>query len=412
MPLALLKYALGMGSRERHFPAPQPLKKRYDVIVIGAGGHGLACAYHLAKDHGITNTAVLDKGYIGGGNTARNTTIVRANYLTEEGTAFYKESLRLFENLSHELDINTMYSKRGHLTLAHTDANLRTARWRAEVNKHTGVHSEVVGRAELRKLCPQLNLSDEVRFPVLGALYHAPGAIARHDAVAWGYGRAAHRRGVAIFQNTEVIGIVVQKGRVVGIETRRGTIAANKVVQAVAGHSSLLANKIGLSLPIRTVPLQACVSQPYQPFLDPIVVSGSLHVYISQSARGEFVMGGATDPAELYNTRSTLEFKEQLMMHILELFPQLAGANLLRQWAGLADMTPDFSPVMGKTPIKNYYIDAGWGTWGFKATPVCGVRLAQCVATDKTPDLLKPFALSRFERFALVGEKGAASVGH
>ena len=296
MPLALLKYALGMGSRERHFPAPQPLKKRYEVLVIGAGGHGLACAYHLAKDHAIKNVAVIDKGYLGGGNTARNTTIVRANYLTEEGTAFYKESLRLFENLSSELDLNTMYSKRGHLTLAHTDAALRTARWRAEVNKHLGVRSEVVGRAELRKLCPQMNLSDEVRFPVLGALYHAPGAIARHDAVAWGYARAAHRRGVAIFPNTEATGIVVEKGRVVAVKTSRGTIAANKVVQAVAGHSSLLANKVGIRLPIRTVPLQACVSQPYQPFLDPIVVSGSLHVYISQSARGEFVMGGGDRP--------------------------------------------------------------------------------------------------------------------
>ena len=412
MPLALLKYALGLGSRARHFPAPQPLKKHYDVLIIGAGGHGLACAYHLAKDYNITNVAVLDKGYIGGGNTARNTTIVRANYLTEEGTAFYKESLGLFENLSAELDINTMYSKRGHLTLAHTDASLRTARWRAEVNKHLGVHSEVVGRSELRKLCPQLNLSEEVRFPVLGALYHAPGATARHDAVAWGYGRAAAKRGVAIFQNTEVKGIVVEKGRIKGVKTSRGDIKANKVLQAVAGHSSLLANKVGIRLPIRTVPLQACVSQPYQPFLDPIIVSGSLHVYISQSARGEFVMGGATDPSELYNTRSTLEFKEQLMMHILELFPQLASANLLRQWAGLADMTPDFSPVMGKTPIKNYYIDAGWGTWGFKATPVCGKRMAQCIATDRTPDLLKPFALSRFDDFSLVGEKGAASVGH
>jgi sarcosine oxidase subunit beta len=257
-----------------------------------------------------------------------------------------------------------------------------------------------------------LNLSREVRWPILGALYHPPGAIARHDAVAWGYARGAAERGVEIHQHTEVTGIRVAKGRAVGVETSRGPVAAGRILQAVAGHSSEVARLAGIRLPIRTIPLQACVSEPYKPVLDPIIVSGSLHVYVSQTARGEFVMGGATDPYTLYASRSTLEFKEGLMAHMLELFPWMANARVLRQWTGLADMTPDFSPVMGATPVENYWIDAGWGTWGFKATPVCGRRMAETVATGTVPEILRPFALDRFERFAQVGEKGAASVGH
>src|SRR5918995_2965576 len=345
MPWALLKYGLHRKHPiERHFPPRPELKRHYDVVIVGGGGHGLAAAYHLARDHGITDVAVLEKSWLGGGNTARNTTIIRANYLTPEGVAFYKESVELWRDLSIELDINLMYAERGHLTLAHTDAALRTARWRAEVNKHLGVASELVFPDEIHKICPQLNLSEQVRYPILGALYHPPGAIARHDAVAWGYARAAARLGVELHPQT--------------------------------------------------------------------VVTGSLHVYISQSARGELVMGGSTDPYPLYSTRSSLEFKEGLMAHMLELFPFLAEVKVLRQWAGMADMTPDFSPVMGLTPVENYYIDAGWGTWGFKATPVCGRRMAECIATGRQPALLEPFAPSRFERFALVGEKGAASVGH
>jgi len=289
---------------------------------------------------------------------------------------------------------------------------LRTARWRAEVNKHLGVDSRVVFPDEIKRLCPELNLSEEVRYPILGALYHPPGSIARHDAVAWGYARGAAQRGVEIHTRTEVTGVRVEHGKVVGVETSRGFVRAGKVLQAVAGHSSEVALMAGIRLPIRSVPLQACVSEPYKPILDPIVVSGSLHVYVSQSARGELVMGGSVDPYALYGTRSTLDFKEGLMAHLLELFPFLAKAKVLRQWAGIADMTPDFSPVMGPTPVENYFLDAGWGTWGFKATPVCGKRMAECVATGKTPDILAPFALERFERFRQVGEKGAASVGH
>jgi sarcosine oxidase subunit beta len=413
MAFALLRYGLG-GSREpkRELPATPNLKSTYEVVIIGAGGHGLAAAYYLARDHGITDIAVLDKGYLGGGNTARNTAIVRANYLTPEGVKFYAESVELFRGLSQELGYNIMYSERGHLTLAHTDAALRTARWRAEVNKHLGVNSDVVLPDDLRRLCPQLNLSQEVRFPILGALYHPPGAIARHDAVAWGYAIEAAKRGVEIHQQTTVTGLKQRGGKITAVQTDRGEIACGNVLQAVAGSSTLIADMAGFRLPIRTVPLQACVSQPLKPFLDPIIVSGSLHVYISQSARGEFVMGGSADPYSLYSTRSTLDFTESLTGDILELFPCLATVKLMRQWTGMTDMTPDFSPVMGKTPVENFYIDAGWGTWGFKATPVCGKRMAETIATGEVPEILTPFRLSRFQEMAQVGERGAASVGH
>lgn len=413
MPLALLKYAL---SREHpddpHFRWKPDLKPSYDVIIIGAGGHGLAAAYYLARDHGITDIAVLDKGWLAGGNTARNTTIVRANYLTPEGVAFYKESVELFRTLSNELDINIMYSERGHFTLAHTDAAMRTARWRAEVNKHLGVKSEVIDAAEVKRICPVMNVTDDARYPILGALYHPPGAIARHDAVAWGYAKEAMKRGVEVHTQTEVKRILIENGRATGVETNRGVIRAARIMQAVAGSSSHVARMAGLKLPIKTIPLQACVSEPVKPILDQIVVSGSLHVYISQSARGEMVMGGATDPYGLYSTRSTLDFKESLMGHMLELFPFMGELRILRQWAGMADMTPDFSPVMGLTPVENFYIDAGWGTWGFKATPVCGKTMAWTAVNDKPHELITGFSLDRFRNYSLTGEKGAASVGH
>ena len=413
MPLGLLKYGFS-----RRYPAqplyekPDSIKSSYDVVIIGAGGHGLAAAYYLARDYGITNVAVLDKGYLASGNTARNTAIIRSNYLTPEGVRFYDESVRLYQTLSNDLDFNILYSERGHLTLAHTDAALRTARWRTEVNKHLGIDSELVYPDEIAKLCPELNLGDDVRYPIVGALYHAPGAIARHDAVAWSYARAAAAFGVEIHTHTEVTDVVIENGRAVGVETSAGTINCGRVLQAVAGMSSVVAKMAGLELPIRSIPLQACVTEPVKPFLDPIIVSGSLHVYVSQSDRGELVMGGSVDPYPLYSTRSTLEFKEELMMHMLELFPFIGGLRVLRQWAGIADMTPDFSPVMGTTPVENYFIDSGWGTWGFKATPVCGKRMAETVATGKVPDILAPFALERFYRFEQVGERGAASVGH
>ena len=413
MAFGLLKYGLSRRRPVKRFLGSRPeLRPSYDVAIIGGGGHGLAAAYYLAARYGIRNVAVFDKGWLGGGNTGRNTAIIRSNYLTPEGVKFYEESMRLYRGLSEELDYNILYSERGHFTLAHSDAAMRTSRWRAEVNKHLGVDSEVVGRDELARLVPLLNMSEDVRHPILGALYHPPGALARHDAVAWGYAGRAQELGVEIHQETEVTGIRIENGRVAGLETTRGPVACGKAMQAVAGLSGQVARLAGFTLPIRTVPLQACVSLPLKPFLDPIIVSGSLHVYISQSDRGELVMGGATDPYPRYQTSSTLDFMEGLMAHILELFPFMGDVPVLRQWAGMTDMTPDFAPVMGLTPVENYYIDSGWGTWGFKATPVCGTTMAEMIATGRVPELIKTFRLDRFRDFSLLGEKGAASVGH
>lgn len=413
MPLRLLKYALS-----RKHPAPRFFrdctvpKKAYDAVIIGGGGHGLAAAYYLARDHGITNVAVLEKGYIGGGNTGRNTTIVRSNYLTPEGVNFYDASVKIYEGLSEELDINLFYSTRGHFTLAHTESAMRTMRWRAEVNKHVGVDSYVVGPDEIGKACPQLDLSCSGQAPILGALYHAPGSIARHDAVAWGYARGADRLGVEIFQNTEVTGLDIEGGKVKGVHTSRGYISTPKVLSAVAGFTPRITQMAGVETPIVIHPLQACVTEPMKPWLDTILVSGSLHVYVSQSSRGELVMGSSLDPYEVHSTRSSLDFVEGLTGHMLDMFPFLSNIKVVRQWAGMADMTPDFSPIMGTTPVEGFYLDAGWGTWGFKATPISGKTMAATMANDAAPELIHAFRLSRFQDYALTGEKGAASVGH
>jgi sarcosine oxidase subunit beta len=413
MPLGLLRFALSRDYPEpRMFRMPERLKPAYDVVIIGAGGHGLASAYYLARDHGITNVAVLEKGYLGGGNTGRNTTIIRSNYLTPEGVAFYDESVRLYQDLAQDFDLNLFYSTRGHFTLAHTDSAVRTMRWRAEVNKHFGVDSELVGPEFVKKLCPQIDLTCNGHAPILGALYHAPGAIARHDAVAWGYGRGADRRGVEIHQQTEVTGIDLQGGKVAGVHTSKGYISTRKVLCAVAGSTPRVLDMVGLRSPIYIHPLQAMVSEPMKPWLDQIFVSGSLHVYVSQSARGELVMGASLDPYELHSTRSTLDFVEGLAAHMLDMFPFLSSAKVNRQWAGMADMTPDFAPIMGKTPVEGFYLDSGWGTWGFKATPVCGKTMSHTVANDEDHRLIRGFSLSRFARYELTGEKGAASVGH
>jgi sarcosine oxidase subunit beta len=417
MPVRLLKFALSRKHPEpRMFSVPERLRSSYDVVIIGGGGHGLAAAYYLARDHGIRNVAVLERSYIGGGNTGRNTTIVRSNYLTPEGVQFYDESVRLWQDLSEEFDLNLFYSTRGHFTLAHTDATMRTMRWRAEVNQHYGVNSEVIDSAGVQEAIPTMDITCAGHAPVLGALYHAPGAIARHDAVAWGYGRGADQRGVEIHQNTEVTAIELEDGdagpRVRGVVTNRGRIATRKVLCAVAGYTPRVLAMVGLRSPIYVHPLQAMVSEPLKPWLDPIVVSASLHAYVSQSARGELVMGASLDPYELHSTRSTLDFAEGLAAHMLELFPFLSDVKVVRQWAGMADMTPDFAPIMGLTPVSGFYLDSGWGTWGFKATPVCGKTMSYTVARDEPHPLLSAFGFDRFARFTLTGEKGAASVGH
>ena len=391
---------------------PHELQDSYDVVIVGGGVHGLATAYYLARDHGITNVAVLEKRYIGGGNSGRNTTIIRSNYLTPEGVAFYDESVRLYENLSLDLDFNVMFSQRGHLTLAHNDSSIRTMRWRAEVNQLQGVDSRLIYPDEIAKLCPHLDLSDHPRHPIQGALYHPPGGIIRHDAVVWGYAHGVDVSGAHIHQMTELTGIEVEHGKVVAVQTNRGRIKTGVVMNATSGFCTLINEMVGVTMPVTSHPLQACVTEALKPFLDCVVVSGSLHVYVSQSDRGELVMGASIDPHTSYSQDSTLGFLENLSAHMLELFPFLSRVKILRQWAGVCDMTPDFSPIMGITPVEGFLVDVGWGTYGFKAGPVSGKRMAELIATRKTPDLIAPFRLSRFDSGVLIGEKGAASVGH
>ncbi len=412
MSLKLIRQALngrdGLPRVCRH----HPLKDRYDVVIIGGGAHGLACAYYLAKYHSVTDVAVLEKRYIGHGGSGRNTTIIRSNYVTPEGVRFYHESVKLYEKMSAELDFNVMFSQRGHLTLAHTDSAVRTMRHRAEVNQIEGVDSRLIWPDEIARLCPYLDLSDRPRYPILAALYHPPGGIARHDAVVWGYAYQADARGVHIHQNTEVVGINVEHGRVAGVETKRGHISTRTVLNATAGWCSTIAAMAGVELPVTTVPLQACVTEPLKPFLDVVVVSGSLHVYVSQMDRGELVMGASVDPFSSYSMAGTLSFVEDIAGEMLALFPALSHVRVLRQWAGICDMSPDFSPLMGFTPVEGFLINVGWGTGGFKASPIAGKMMAELIATGRTPDLIKPFRLSRFAERELVGEKGATAVGH
>ena len=388
------------------------LGQSYDVVIIGAGVHGLATAYYLAENHGITNVAVVDKGYVGGGGSGRNTAIIRSNYLTPEGVRFYDRSVHLYRNLAADLNYNVMFSRRGHLTLAHNDGAVRTMRWRAEVNKVQGIDSEVIGPDEIKELVPEMDTSARTRYPILGALYHPPGGVIRHDAVNWGYARGADARGVQIHQNTTVTGINTSAGRVTGIRTDRGDVATPVVINCTAGWASTISDMVGIKLPIITHPLQAAVTEPVQFFLHAVVVSGSLHVYVSQTERGELIFGASVDPYASYSMRGSLEFTEELAGHVLELIPSISKMRLLRQWAGLCDMTPDYSPIMGFTPVEGFLVDVGWGTYGFKAGPVSGEAMAEAVATNKTPEIIAAFDLARFPDGRLVGEKGAASVGH
>ena len=396
----------------RMWRRPGDLKKRYDVVVIGGGSHGLATAYYLAKTHGVKDVAVLEKSYIGSGAAGRNTTIIRANYRTPEGAAFYKESLRLYEGLSIELDFNMLFSQQGHLTLAHSDRAMITMTERAEVNRLLGIDSRVIYRDEIAELCPEMDLSEDVTWPVLGALYHPPGGIIRHDAVVWGYARGADRHGVEIHPYTEVTGINRSNGRVTGVETTRGDIECDTVVSAVAGWSTLVCDMAEVPLPITTHILQAFVTEPVKPFLHVIIVSSQMHIYISQTDRGEFLIGAEIEPYTTYKGTSTFPFLEYSARHALELFPQLENAKVLRQWTGLCDLSPDYSPILGKTEVENFHVSAGWGTYGFKAAPIVGTTLAELVATGTTPRLIAPFALERFYTDTLVSEIAAAAVSH
>jgi sarcosine oxidase, subunit beta len=387
-------------------------KSSYDVVIIGGGVHGLATAYYLARNHGITDVAIVEKSYIGSGGSGRNTAIVRSNYLTPEGSKFYDRSVKLYEGLADDLNFNVMFEQRGHMTLAHSDASLRTMRWRAEVNKLEGIDSSVISPEAIKELAPYLDVTDHPRYPILGALWHPPGGIIRHDAVVWGYARAANAMGAHIHQETEVTGIDVANGRVTGVQTSQGPIATETVINCTAGWASLVSAMAGVTLPITTRPLQAAVTEPVKAFLHPVIVSGSLHTYVSQTSRGELVFGASVDPFASYSTRGSLEFTTGLATHVLELMPAIANMRMLRQWAGLCDMTPDFGPIIGPTPVDGFYVDVGWGTYGFKAGPVAGESVADMIANGRPGELIETFGLDRFESGALTAEKGAAAVGH
>ena len=388
------------------------LKRRYDVVIVGGGSHGLATAYYLAKNHGVRDVAVLEQSYIGSGASGRNTTIIRSNYRTAEGAAFYGKSVQLYEQLSAELDFNLMFSQHGHLTLAHSDRAMNTMQERAEVNQLLGIDSRVVLPGEIARLCPQLDLSDTPTWPIMGALYHAPGGIIRHDAVVWGLARGADRAGVEIHPYTTVTGIAHENGKVTGVETNRGRIEAGAVVSATAGWSTLVCGLAGVRLPITTHILQAFVTEPVKPFLDVIIVSAQMHVYVSQTDRGEFLIGAEIEPYTTYKSIGTLSFLEYSARHVLELFPQLERLRVLRTWTGLCDLSPDYSPILGPTELENFHVSAGWGTYGFKAAPIVGTTLAELVATGRTPELIAPFALDRFHTDTLVSELAAAAVSH
>ena len=399
--------------RERRMWRPRgELKDRYEVVIIGGGSHGLATAYYLAKEHGITDVAVLEQSYIGSGAAGRNTTIIRSNYRTPQGAAFYQASVKLYERLSLELDFNLLFSQQGHLTLAHSDRAMITSNERAEVNQLLGIDTRLISPAEIAKLCPELDLSENVTWPIVGALYHPRGGIIRHDAVVWGFARGADRQGVEIHPYTKVTGIERANGRVTGVRTTRGEIACGTVISATAGWSTLVADLAEVPLPITTHILQAFVTEPLKPFLDVIIVSSQMHVYVSQTDRGELLIGAEIEPYTTYRGTSTFPFLEYSARHVLELFPQLENVAVLRQWTGLCDLSPDYSPILGVTEVDGFLVSAGWGTYGFKAAPIVGTTLAELVATGRTPELIAPFALERFSTDTLVSELAAAAVSH
>jgi len=389
------------------------LQSSYDVVIVGGGAHGLAAAYYLGKEHGIRKVAVLEKSYLGSGASGRNTAIIRSNYRTFEGIPFYNASLKLYEQLSQELGWNVLFSQCGHLTLAHSDSSVTGLRVRAENNQMLGVDSRIIYPGEIRKLAPAMSIDRNARYPVLAALYHPPGGIIRHDAVVWGYARACDRMGIEIHPFTEVTGFDVDGGKIAAVRTNRLRIRAGAVLNATAGWATTVASMAGVSLPIVTHPLQACVTEPLKPFLTPVIVSASLHVYLSQTDKGEMVIGAEIDPYQSYCMKGTLPTLEQMASYSLELFPQLHGVRVLRQWAGICDMTPDYAPIMGVTgSVSNFYMDVGWGTYGFKASPIAGKCMAELIATSKAPALIEPFSPARFEMGQLLGEKAAAAVSH
>ncbi|SHI35439.1 sarcosine oxidase subunit beta [Palleronia salina] len=394
---------------DRAWESPEP-RKSYDVIIVGGGGHGLATAYHLGKNHGITNVAVLEKGWLGGGNTGRNTTIIRSNYLQDPSAALYEKSRSLYETMSQDLNYNVMFSPRGVMMLAQTEHEVRGYKRTAHANALQGVTTEWIDAKRVKELCPIMNI-DGPRYPVLGALWQARAGTARHDAVAWGYARACSAMGMHIIQKCEVTGITSQDGRVTGVTTNRGDIGCKKMGIVVAGHSGALAEMAGFRLPIESVALQALVSEPIKPCMDVVVMANTVHGYMSQSDKGEMVIGGGTDGYNNYTQRGSFHHIEETVRALVETFPMISRLKMLRQWGGVVDVTGDRSPILSKTPLDGCFINCGWGTGGFKATPGSGWAMAELMAKGHSP-LTDAFGLERFREGRFIDESVAAGVAH
>jgi sarcosine oxidase subunit beta len=410
---AIAREALrGHSGWTRQWENPEP-RAAYDVVIVGAGGHGLATAYYLAKEHGVTNVAVLEKGWLGGGNTGRNTTIVRSNYLYDESAAIYDHAVKLWETLSRELNYNVMYSPRGVMMLAHNVHDVQVAQRHIHANRLNGVDNEWLTPAEAKAFCPPLNIANTARYPVLGAALQRRGGTARHDAVAWGYARAASALGVHIVQNCEVTGIDRgPDGAVTGVQTTRGAIGAKKIGVVAAGNTTVVMQMAGMRMPLESFPLQALVSEPVKPVVPCVVMSNAVHAYISQSDKGELVIGAGTDQYTSYSQTGGLHILEHTLDAICEMFPMFSRMKMLRSWGGIVDVTPDRSPILAKTPIKGLYVNCGWGTGGFKATPGSGHVFAHTIARDEPHRINAPFTLERFRTGRLIDEAAAAAVAH
>lgn len=407
-------FAKGLNHNEGWDPAwrSADLKPSYNVVIVGAGGHGLATAYYLAKEHGVRGIAVIEKGYLGGGNTARNTTIVRSNYLWDEATMLYEHALKLWEGLTEDLNFNVMFSQRGVFNLGHTLQDMRDIERRVNANILNGIDAQMLDAAEVKRMIPILNTSHNARYPVLGASYQPRAGIARHDAVAWGFARAACKYGVDIVENCEVIGMDIVNGRIQGLETTRGTIRVDRVGCVASGHSSVLAKMAGIRMPIESHPLQAFVSESMKPVLDTVVMSNAVHGYASQSDKGELVIGAGIDSYTSYTQRGSPHIIEHTAAAIIEMFPIFSRVRMNRQWGGIVDTTPDACPIISKTKVKGLYFNCGWGTGGFKATPGSGNVFAHTIAKDDPHPLNKAFSLDRFSTGHLIDEHGAAAVAH